>query len=126
MGGQSSAEPSRQSREARERLLDETVEETFPASDPPANTPIRGTRRAERWEAPPRIEAAAMSEADRGAGPASRERAKAGDRASRKRDPHGVGPSEQAAAGKPKATPSHERHDTETVSGAHAHRKDRD
>lgn len=126
MGGQSTAGPSRQRREERERLLDETVEQTFPASDPPANTPVGGTRRAERSGKPPRIEAAAMSEADRGAGPASHERAKAGDRASRRHDPHGVGPSEQAAAGKPKATPSHERHDTETVSGAHAHRKDRD
>ncbi len=28
--------------------LDETVAETFPASDPPANTPVEGDRKAER------------------------------------------------------------------------------
>jgi len=66
-----------------------------------------------------------MTRADRSSGLTSRVRAKAGDHKSRKRDPHGVGPSEQAAAEKPKAAPSHERHDTETASGEHAHRKDR-
>ena len=66
-----------------------------------------------------------MTRAARGSRPVSRERANEGDQA-HKRDSHGVGPSERAASEKPKAAPSHERHDTETASGEHAHRKDRD
>ena len=33
---------------AGEDKLDETVEDTFPASDPPPNTPVEGSRKAER------------------------------------------------------------------------------
>lgn len=41
--------PGRTSPEkAREKRLDETIEDTFPASDPPSNTPVEGTRKAER------------------------------------------------------------------------------
>ena len=36
--------PINQPRDGQEQLLDETLEETFPASDPPANTTETGIR----------------------------------------------------------------------------------
>ena len=34
----------------REEKIDGAVEDTFPASDPPANTPVAGSRKAEQIE----------------------------------------------------------------------------
>ncbi len=88
---------------AREKRLDKTIEETFPASDPPANTPAEGTRKAERTQA-------------------EEKEAKAGDDQAKQRDPHGVGPSKPASQAEPAAAPTSDRHDTETASGDHRHR----
>ncbi len=87
----------------REKGLDKTIEGSFPASDPPANTPVEGTRKAER---------------NRDA----QGKAKAGDDKAHERDPHGVAPSEKAATDQPSGAPTSDRHDTETSSGEHAHR----
>ncbi len=37
----------------REEKIDQAVEETFPASDPPSNTPAPGSRKAEQIEQKP-------------------------------------------------------------------------
>ena len=37
-----------------EEQLDDTIEDTFPASDPPANTPVAGTRKAEQQRDAPK------------------------------------------------------------------------
>jgi hypothetical protein len=92
-----------QARHAREKQLDKTIEGSFPASDPPANTPVKGSRKAER-------------ERD------ARGKAKAGDDKAHERDPHGVAPSEQAATDQPSGSPTSDRHDTETASGEHRHK----
>jgi hypothetical protein len=90
-------------RGTREKRLDKTIEETFPASDPPANTPVKGTRKAERAEA-------------------ERNEAKAGDEKAKQHDPHGVGPSKPASKEQPAGAPTSDRHKTETASGDHRHR----
>ncbi len=41
-------------RKADEEQLDDTIEDTFPASDPPANTPVEGTRKAEQQRDAPK------------------------------------------------------------------------
>jgi len=93
-----------QARHEREKRLDKTIEGTFPASDPPANTPVEGTRKAERSEA-------------------EQKEAKAGDEKAQRQDPHGVGPSKPASKAEPAAAPTSDRHDTETASGDHRHRR---
>jgi hypothetical protein len=93
-----------QTRGAREKQLDKTIEETFPASDPPANTPVEGTRKAER------------ARDAHGA-------AKAGDEKAKQHDPHGVAPSDQASEDEPAGAPTPDRHDTETASGGRPRRQ---
>jgi hypothetical protein len=93
-----------QARRAGEKRLDKTIEETFPASDPPANTPVQGSRKAERTEA-------------------QQKEAKAGDEKAQRQDPHGVGPSDPASKDEPAAAPTSDRHDTETASGGQPRRK---
>ncbi|MBN8907139.1 MAG: hypothetical protein J0H14_26055 [Alphaproteobacteria bacterium] len=93
-----------QTRGADEKRLDRTIEETFPASDPPANTPVKGTRKAERAEA-------------------ERNDAKAGDQKAQRNDPHGAGPSNPASKEQPAGAPTSDRHETETAAGDHPHRR---
>jgi hypothetical protein len=71
----------------RENKVDQAEEDSFPASDPPSNTPMVG----------PGADAVAEK--------------------SKQRDPAGMAPAKKAAQDEPKGRPTSDRHQTETHPG---------